>query len=61
MTFAEYYYSHQNDGDTCVACSANRRDEKPDGKRQLGRPRYRWDDNIKVVSSVNMVSGSEMN
>jgi hypothetical protein len=21
---------------------------KPDGKRQLGRPRHRWEDNIKV-------------
>jgi hypothetical protein len=21
---------------------------KPDGKRQLGRPRYRWKDNIKM-------------
>jgi len=22
--------------------------EKPEGKRQLGRPRRRWEDNIKV-------------
>jgi hypothetical protein len=22
--------------------------EKPEGKRQLGRPRHRWDDGIKV-------------
>ena len=22
--------------------------EKPEGKRQLGRPRYRWEDNIKM-------------
>jgi hypothetical protein len=22
---------------------------KPEGKRPLGRPRYRWEDNIKVV------------
>jgi len=21
---------------------------KPDGKRQLGRPRHRWDDNVKM-------------
>ena len=22
--------------------------EKPEGKRQLGRPRHRWEDNIKM-------------
>jgi hypothetical protein len=22
--------------------------DKPDGKRQLGRPRHRWEDNIKI-------------
>jgi hypothetical protein len=38
------------------ACSTRRRDEtfikilvgKPEGKRPLGRPRHRWEDNIKM-------------
>ena len=25
---------------------------KPEGKRQLGRPRHRWEDNIKMVLQV---------
>ena len=36
----------------CVACMEERRDayrvEKPEGKRLLGRPRHRWEDNIKM-------------
>jgi len=26
--------------------------EKPDGKRQLGRPRYRWEDNFNLGIQV---------
>jgi hypothetical protein len=26
---------------------------KPEGNRPLGRPRYRWEDNIKMVKKVN--------
>ena len=37
-----------------VACMGEGRDvyrdlaEKPEGKRPLGRPRHRWEDNIKI-------------
>jgi len=37
-----------------VACTEERRDVyrvlvgKPEGKRPLGRPRHRWEDNIKM-------------
>jgi len=27
---------------------------KPEGKRPLGRPRYRWEDNINVASEIGI-------
>jgi hypothetical protein len=31
--------------------------EKPDGKRPLGRPRRRWEDNIKAAVQVGVWTG----
>jgi hypothetical protein len=31
-----------------LACMGKGRGKKPEGKRPLGRPRRRWEDNIKI-------------
>jgi hypothetical protein len=34
--------------------------QKPQGKRPLGRPRCRWEDNIKIETLINIM-GHELN
>ena len=42
-------------GDRCAKVSG----EKPEGKRPLGRPRRRWEDNIKMdLQEVGVVTGT---
>jgi hypothetical protein len=49
----------------CGACSSDGEGRgvyrvlvgKPEGKRPLGRPRHRWEDNIKIGSSGNGMWG----
>jgi hypothetical protein len=34
--------------------------ERPEGKRPLGRPRHRWEDNIKMIFTKWEVGGMDM-
>ena len=34
---------------------------KPDGKRLLGRPRRRWEDNIRMTSNIKINNVSKYN
>jgi len=49
-----YVQIKKNEMGGAIACKGSRRDAyrvlmgKPGGKRQLGRPRHRWEDNIKM-------------
>ena len=49
-----YVQIKKNDVGGAIACKGTRRGAyrvlvgKPDGKRQLGRPRHRWENNIKM-------------
>jgi hypothetical protein len=35
-----------------TSCAYRFLDENPEGKRLLGRPRYRWKDNIKLLLKI---------